>query len=244
MNLKDQMTFQYIYPKYKKLISETIKVYKNTLGFNFPHNDMRLDLMTRLMGTDILESIYILNYLHKSIELNGDVCEFGVAQGATSALIANEIVDTDKNLWLFDSFQGLPEPTDKDTLKNDIFNLGSMKAYKGTMACGEKEVIERLNEIRFPLDRRRVIPGFIEETLKNADIKNVCFSYIDLDLYEPISITLKYIDNSLSVNGYMIVDDYDFFSTGVKTAVDEFINERDYYEIEILPGFCVLKKIK
>ncbi len=75
-------------------------------------------------------------HLNRALGLDGDVCEFGVAQGATSALIANEIRGTEKDLWLFDSFEGLPKPTDHDILIDDIFNLGSIDRYQGTMACG------------------------------------------------------------------------------------------------------------
>jgi len=51
----------------------------------------RYILTSKLTGTEPTESIYLVNYLHRSLKLDGDVCEFGVAQGATSALIANEI---------------------------------------------------------------------------------------------------------------------------------------------------------
>ena len=73
--------------------------------------------------------------------MSGDICEFGVAQGTTSALMSNEIKGLkERNLWLFDSFEGLPMPTEKDQLKDDIFSLGSIEAYKGTMACGIDQV--------------------------------------------------------------------------------------------------------
>ncbi len=54
-----------------------------------------------------------------------------------------------KKLWLFDSFQGLPKPTDKDVLINDISNAGSIEAYEGAMAVPVEEVQKRLSEIRF-----------------------------------------------------------------------------------------------
>jgi hypothetical protein len=41
----------------------------------------------------------------------------GIAQCATSALIANEISSSKKNLWLFDSFKGLPKPTENGFAK-------------------------------------------------------------------------------------------------------------------------------
>ena len=83
------------------------------------------------IGTNLVEALFLLNELSQAMHLDGDVCEFGIAQGATSALIGNEIRNTSKALWLFDSFEGLPRPTEKDKLIDDIFSLGSIEKYQG-----------------------------------------------------------------------------------------------------------------
>jgi len=88
--------------------------------------------MVQLMGTQLSEALHVVAHLNRTLHLEGDVCEFGVAQGATSALIANEIRETNKKLWLFDSFEGLPRPTEQDILIDDIFNLGSIEKYQGS----------------------------------------------------------------------------------------------------------------
>ncbi len=94
----------------------------------------RHKLLTRLIGTPPSEAYFIVQALAQCKDINGDVCEFGVAEGATSALIANEILlSGNKLLHLFDSFEGLPKPSQKDRLKDDILSLGSMEAYAGTM---------------------------------------------------------------------------------------------------------------
>jgi O-methyltransferase len=190
-----------------------------------------------------------MDYLRKVIVLGGDICEFGVAQGATSALLAYEIKDTDKKIWLFDSFEGLPEPSEKDILIHDICGLGSMEAYKGEMSCPEDMVRARLADIGFPPDRTRIVPGFLEETIHNADLpQKVCFAYIDFALYEPTLVALQYLDKVLVQGGIIGIDDYDYFSKGVKTAVDEFYHSRkgDYEMIVPLKSagpFCFLQKI-
>jgi len=61
----------------------------------------RASLLAKLVGTSLVEALFLLNELSQAQQLNGDVCEFGVAQGATSALIGNEIRHTSKTLWLF-----------------------------------------------------------------------------------------------------------------------------------------------
>ena len=193
-------------------------------------NEIRPKLLARLRGTPPSEAYFIVQALTNCKNISGNVCEFGVAQGETSALIANEIQSSNKVLHLFDSFEGLPKPTEKDQLKDDIFSLGSMEAYTGTMSCPEEMVRTRLRAISFPPQRFVIHRGFIEQVLKNdANLpKEISFAYVDFDLYEPIKITLDFLHRTTSIGATIIVDDYDFFTTGVKTAVDEFLEEKNF----------------
>jgi hypothetical protein len=217
--------------------------------FPKPVPEGRSELLARLLGTQLAEAVYVINYLHQSLKLPGDVCEFGIAQGATSALLANEIRDTDKLLWLFDSFAGLPKPTEKDTLIDDIFRLGTIEKYQGTMAYGVNEVLERLQAISYPLSRVKIVPGFIENTISLGDLPGrVCFAYVDFDFYEPILVALNYLNEHLSKGGCIVVDDYGFFSSGAGAAVDEFVTAHPSQYDFILPEksaghFAILSKI-
>lgn len=192
-------------------------------------NEMRPRLLARLLGTPPSEAYFIVHALAECEDVDGDVCEFGVAQGETSALIANEIQSSNRVLHLFDSFEGLPKPTEKDQLKDDISSLGSMEAYTGSMSLPEEMVRTRLRAISFPQQRVVIHKGFMEQVLKH-DLglpRRVGFAYVDLDLYEPIRVTLDFLHQTTSTGAMIVVDDYDFFSTGAKTAVDEFLEEKN-----------------
>lgn len=192
-------------------------------------NGLRIKLLTRLQGTPPAEAYHIVGALSETESLEGDVCEFGVAQGEASALIGNEIREQKKILHLFDSFEGLPKPTEHDTLKDDIFSLGNMEAYSGTMSCPENMVTSRLEAISFPENRYMIHKGFIEKLIKTDEKMpaRVSFAYVDFDFYEPIKIILNYLHGVTPCSAIIIVDDYDFFSTGVKKAVDEFVSEHN-----------------
>jgi O-methyltransferase len=209
------------------LIGELEGSYRDHVFPNVPPDPTRLELLRELQGTSIPEAMYIVAGLHDSKAISGDVCEFGIAQGATSALLANEIRDTDKRLWLFDSFSGLPKPTAKDRLIHDIFNLGSMEAYEGKMAVDICEVKKRLEAIAYPPGRVSIVPGFIEETISLPELpKLVSFAYVDFDLYEPISIALAFLSARMPTGSRIVVDDYGWFSEGAQIAVDEFFTEQ------------------
>jgi hypothetical protein len=192
-------------------------------------NDTRTKLLARLLGTPPSEAYFIVHALARCKDVTGDVCEFGVAQGATSALIANEIQSLTKTLHLFDSFEGLPRPTEKDQLKDDIFSLGNMEAYTGTMSCPEDMVRARLRAISFPPQRFVIHKGFIDRILRDDSNlpKQVSVAYVDFDFYEPLKLVLEFLHQATSIGSTIIVDDYDFFSTGAKAAVDEFLEEKN-----------------
>lgn len=197
-------------------------------GCPMPACKRRPELLARQMGTPPSEAYSIVEGLSRTSLIEGDVCEFGVAQGETSALIASEILETKKRLHLFDSFEGLPPPTAKDALKDDIFSLGSIEAYTGRMANPETLVRGRLGAVAFPESRVQIHRGFFEDlAAARADFPTrVSFAYVDFDFYAPVKLALGFLDEVTSAGAIVIVDDYDYFSTGVKSAVDEFLNER------------------
>lgn len=238
--------------KYRMAVNELHGAISELLFPHIPPSQPRRDLLAKLIGTPVSEAMYIVGHLRQSLHVEGAVCEFGIAQGATSALLAHEISHTQKELWLFDSFEGLPKPTSKDILIDDIFGLGSIDRYEGSMASPIEMVQARLADIEFPTERAHLVPGFVEQTLKSADLPDkVCFAYVDLDFYEPILTTLKWLRQSAVVGATVVVDDYGFFSSGAQTAVDEFMAETktefDFslpckFAAESTP-FCILRRV-
>ncbi len=209
-----------------------------------------LKLLSISMYTKFGTALSLVDYLRQSLALNGDVCEFGVGQGAISALLAHEIENTDKKIWLFDIFEGFIKPLQKDIPLSDPGNSGSVEVYKGEISFPEKMVRTRLGDLNFPQDRIRIVPGYIGKTINGPVLpQTVCFAYVDVNYYEPTSTALRFLDEVLQPGGFIIVDDYDFLFRGVKAAVDEFFDYRkERYSIDF-PGtlggtFCVLSRKK
>lgn len=206
----------------------------------------------RLIGTTVGEGLYICEGLQRALDVPGDICEFGVAQGATSRLLARELLGdprgAGRRLWLFDSFEGLPKPTEKDRLIDDIFQLGSMDAYAGTMRCPRELVESKLRDVGFSVERTCIKPGWIDRTLLEAPVpERVAFAYIDFDFYDPIRIALEWLEPRTTSGAVFVVDDYGFFSEGAQLAVDEFVAARKDRWTFALPvdaagKFCVLTR--
>jgi len=234
----------------QRLINQVVHLVKEK---NFPELTIKrktVDLITRLAGINAMEATYILEYLRRSINVPGDIGEFGVAQGLTSALLAHHLLKTKKKLWLFDSFEGLSAPTHKDKLINDIYELGDIKKYKGRMSCPSSMVLHELKKIRFPRNRCRLIKGWVSETLaKKMGPKKVAFALVDVDFHDPTRTILEFLHPRISRGGHIFVDDYGFFSSGVKSAVKKFLKKYSrYYKLIIPPKyagfFCILKRRK
>ncbi len=229
----------------------------NNLNSNAINQDLNIDtdklfnLLIDLKGTSLVEGLNITNSLLEILSLEGDVCEFGVAQGKTSKLIGYIIKNTDKKFFLFDSFEGLPKPTREDVLKDDIFNLKNIDNYEGKMSHEKNKVLNELKIINFEKEKLVVNKGFFfEKNIVNFIIpKNVSFAYLDFDFYQPTLDALNMLEKIIVNKGIIIVDDYDFFSTGVKTAVDSWINKnKENFTIKqiktSLSSFVTIKKVR
>jgi O-methyltransferase len=228
---------------------EIEELYRHFLFPDLPRREGRAELLNDLIGTTVSEAVYIIRFLHEALQVPGDICEFGVAQGATSCILAAEIMSTSRIIWLFDSFEGLPAPGPKDKLINDVLNLGSMRRYKGTMASPETAVLSKLDAIGFPRERTKVRKGWIKETLRSGELPDqIAFAYVDFDFYEPIKDALSFLDTHMPPGGRILVDDYGFFSQGAQLAVDEFIaaaGNRFSFEtpLPFAGHFCILRKV-
>lgn len=229
---------------------EIEELYRHFLFADLPKREGRARDLSDLIGTTVSEAIYVIKNLHDGLKVAGDICEFGVAQGATSRLLASEIMPlAERKFWLFDSFEGLPAPSKEDRLIHDIFKLGTMEKYKGTMASPETEVLSKLASIKFPRERIVVKKGWVKDTIKGGDLpEKVAFAYVDFDFYDPIKDALEFLDTRMPAGGRIVVDDYGFFSEGAQLAVDQFVAAAgDRYKFEMpLPfagHFCVLSKV-
>lgn len=211
--------------------------------------EQRVDGIVGLRGTEPAEGCFVLAQLLAALNVPGDVCEFGVAQGLTSAMLAAELVSTDRNLWLYDSFEGLPSPADQDTLIDDPLGLGRIENYAGAMSYSRQLVDDRLRLSGLPMDRSHVIAGFVTDQLDRALLPQViCFAYVDFDFFEGIRAALMLVHERLSVGGNIVVDDYGFLSSGAKAATDGFLDQTNGdYEFELAPDwggkFCMLRRI-
>ena len=235
--------------RYRRAVAQLCGCITATLAPELEPTEGRIDMVAALRGTEPAEGWFLLARLRAALSVPGDVCEFGVAQGLTSAMFAGELLSSSRHLWLYDSFTGLPTASDKDTLIDDPLNLGTIDNYAGAMAFGPELAEAQLRRVGFPSERTHVVAGLVNERMDRGSVPSaICFAYVDLDLHDGIKAALEMIDERLSVGGYVIVDDYGYLSSGAKAATDTFVQCSDgRYATEVAPEwaghFCSLRRI-
>jgi hypothetical protein len=159
----------------------------------------------------------------------GSLVECGVAQGGCAALMG--LVERDSGaarmLWLFDSFEGLPEPTAKDFVEG---RTGShIRPLTKGSCLGTLEQVSQLLFQRFGLDRNRItlVKGWFDTTLlvHRDAIGPIAVLRVDADWYASVRCCLDELYDRVVDGGYVIIDDYQS-CFGAKKAVDEFLTSK------------------
>ncbi|MEJ2619793.1 MAG: TylF/MycF/NovP-related O-methyltransferase [Candidatus Thiodiazotropha sp.] len=132
----------------------------------------------------------------------GDALEAGVWRGGMTIFmrgVLRVLNDNSRNVWVVDSFEGLPAP-DK--------NHDSFGWVEEDMSVSLDDV--KKNFQRYNLDDENVkyLKGFFSETLPQAPIDKLSILRVDADLYESTLSVLEPLYPKLSVGGYAIFDDY------------------------------------
>jgi hypothetical protein len=176
----------------------------------------------------------------------GDFVECGVAAGGTSALIAHIIKKYTKiprKLYCFDSFEGMPQPSNEDVDRRGIV---AEETGWGTGTCAAP--IDSLKEVATKLDCWELmepVKGYFNTTLPiyKEKMGPIAFLHMDSDWYESTMDILKNIYHKVNQRGYIQVDDYGFWE-GCKKAIHEWEHQQGTaFELQKIDssGVCFLK---
>jgi len=164
----------------------------------------------------------------------GDFVECGVWRGGNAILAAAlfKTYKVDKKVYLFDTFQGMTEPTDFDRYAATdkpaagVFKQAQRETHN-EMCYASYEDVESNFRSAGLLDGNIVfVKGDVLETLRDpANLPvNVSLLRLDTDWYESTKAELEVLYPRLSRGGVLIVDDYGYW-TGAKKATDEYFSE-------------------
>lgn len=165
----------------------------------------------------------------------GAVVECGVWRGGSMMAVARTLLDAgvdDRELYLFDTYEGMTAPTAADT---DFRGRRAETTFRRTRR-GENssdwcratlaEVQANLGRTGYPPHRLHYVKGSVEETLPESAPEQVALLRLDTDWYVSTKHELEHLWPRLVPGGVCIIDDYGYWA-GSRQAVDEYLAEHD-----------------
>lgn len=148
----------------------------------------------------------------------GDIVELGCYKGETSVELHKLIrqLAPDKQLWLYDSFEGLPPKSSQDSSPaGEQFKAGELPAHK-------KEVLRRLAQAG--AGEVRVKKAWFSDLTATDLPDQIAFAFLDGDFYQSITDSLRLAWPKLVEGAIVVVDDYASVALpGAAKAVDEWL---------------------
>ncbi len=166
--------------------------------------------------------------------LQGAVAEVGVFDGSFAQVLAHYFPE--KELYLYDTFEGFPECDSKNEIENRSVSVTLDKILKNVNLEKVKKRIGNYGKCHY---RVGYFPGTVEKSDKE---EKYCLVSLDADLYAPMYAGLEFFYPRLEEGGYIFVHEYNgnfllegevLSFSGVKKALNDF--ESNYGHVCYVP---------
>ncbi len=164
-------------------------------------------------------------------KVNGNIVESGVWRGGSSMLIALTLLElnsVDRDIYLFDTYSGMPEPSSVDvdlygkTAKDQLTENTEQRKQSAIWAYAElHDVKKNMRLTKYPEDKIHYIKGDVTNSAKKTVTRRLALLRLDTDWYTSTKAELQNFWPRINRNGVLIIDDYGHWK-GAKLAVDEF----------------------
>jgi len=175
-----------------------------------------------------------MDYIFKN-NVEGDLVECGVWKGGSSMLMAlmlEKYKMKKRKLYLFDTFEGMSEPSlvDKTYAGDSASDLlkRERKEIASSVWCYSslEEVKENLLSTGLEAGNLYFVKGKIEETLKKNLPGKLSLLRLDTDWYESTKVELELLFPLLNEKGVLIIDDFGHWEGAKKAVVEYFDKEK------------------
>ena len=164
-------------------------------------------------------------------KIPGNIAECGVWRGGSMMAVARALMshgDSSRHLYLYDTFEGMSEPTEHDkSLSGEPAKSLLDRDPVGTgiwCLASIEEVRTNILSTGYPDERVHFIKGKVEETLPFVLPDRLALLRLDTDWYESTKHELIHLFPLLDSRGLLIIDDYGYWP-GARKATDEYFSE-------------------
>lgn len=194
-------------------------------------NDQLFRLATEVVTSQMLCTGRLINIAHFALQcsaLPGDMAEFGCYRGRTAAMLAHIV---NKPLWLYDSFEGLPQRAPQDAGAFENFQPGGFFSNNS-----KDQLLEyfKYHGLREPI----VYKGWFNTITPDKLPERICFAHLDGDFYTSIRDSIRLAYPRLVPGAAMIVDDYGWNGLpGTQIALDEYMADKPEKVRPLVTGY-------
>lgn len=162
-------------------------------------------------------------------KIAGDIVECGVWKGGgcmLCALTLEGLGQTDRHLYLYDTFKGMAAPTAREVaiegqkMQQD-WQAHQRDGHNDWCYSSRQDVESAIRSTGYPSDCVTYVEGKVEETIPATVPEKIALLRLDTDWYESTKHELDHLFPRLVKNGVLIIDDYGHWK-GARTAVDEY----------------------
>lgn len=181
----------------------------------------------------------LLDAVRYVVERNvpGAFVECGVWRGGSvlaMLLKLQQLGISDRDIYLYDTFEGMTAPTAADTsaFEAPALDTWTRARQQGQRAWGKLFRDELIDEVAvrttllatgYPAERLHFVKGPVEATLPARSPPSIAILRLDTDWYESTRHELRHLYPILSAGGVLIIDDYGHWE-GCRRAVDEYFS--------------------
>ncbi|MGA2713785.1 MAG: TylF/MycF/NovP-related O-methyltransferase [Bryobacteraceae bacterium] len=164
-------------------------------------------------------------------KIPGSIVECGVWRGGSmmaAALTLRSMKCDDRDLYLFDTFEGMPKPLALDVHASGHAAMTEFLQEQSGTDCSAvcyaslNEVKSTMARTEYNRDRVHFIKGKVEETIPARAPDSIALLRLDTDWYESTRHELEHLFPRISPGGILIIDDYGDWQ-GARKATDEFM---------------------
>ncbi len=174
--------------------------------------------------------------------INGEIVECGTWKGGMIAGIA-EVLGPDRNYFLFDSYEGLPDATEKDGKSAfDYQQNTNSPGYYNNCTASQQSAIDAMK--LSGAKNVKITKGWFNETLPKQKFENgIAILRMDADWYDSTMDILTNFFPQMNKGGVIIIDDY-YHWEGCTRAVHDYLSRHQCTETITSTSFGVCFIVK
>ena len=189
-----------------------------------------------------MSSIETILSLYRSVkyivrnQIEGDVVICGAWKGGCAMLCALTLLSlgqTDKKIYLYDTFCGMTKPTEKD---KSSWGLDAQRVWqkhnnknKNDWCCSSlNETKKNLASTGYPQQNLCFVEGDIQESIPKIIPQNISLLRLDTDFFESTQHELIHLFPLLLTKGVIHIDDYEMW-LGQQEAVNEYFKKHNIH---------------